>query len=76
LGATFDEIDLEAATWSTDAARMKMGKPHDVPLSGQALAVLRRQHGRARRKSARVSGAADAGPVEYEPRNVAPAHGR
>jgi integrase len=44
LGATFDEIDLEAATWSNDAARMKMGKPHDVPLSGQALAVLRRQH--------------------------------
>jgi integrase len=44
LGATFDEIDLEAATWSIGAERMKMKKRHDVPLSEQALAILRRQH--------------------------------
>jgi integrase len=44
LGMIFDDIDLERAVLSIDAARMKMGKLHDVPLSDQALAILRRQH--------------------------------
>ena len=39
-GATWDEIDLDAATWSIPASRMKAGVEHRVPLSAQALAVL------------------------------------
>ena len=41
-GAKWDEFDLENATWTIPAARMKMGKPHRVPLSDQAVKVLSR----------------------------------
>jgi integrase len=34
------EIDLKGRLWSIQADRMKMGKPHQVPLSAPALAVL------------------------------------
>lgn len=40
-GATWSEIDLEAATWTIPAGRMKAGKGHVVPLSAPALALLR-----------------------------------
>ena len=39
-GATWDEIDLEAANWTLKAGRMKGGKAHRIPLSDAALAVL------------------------------------
>ena len=39
-GATWSEIDFEAAVWTVPANRMKRGKPHRVPLSPEALAVL------------------------------------
>jgi integrase len=39
-GANWNEIDLEGAVWTVPAERMKMRKPHRVPLSPQALAVL------------------------------------
>ena len=39
-GATWDEIDLEAANWTIKAGRMKGGKAHRIPLSAAALAVL------------------------------------
>lgn len=39
-GAKWDEIDLERAVWTIPADRMKMKRPHRVPLSPQALAVL------------------------------------
>lgn len=39
--ATWDEIDLDAATWTIPAARMKMKRPHRVPLSPSAVAVLK-----------------------------------
>ena len=39
-GATWAEIDLEAATWTIPGERMKNGKQHRVPLSKAALAVL------------------------------------
>ena len=35
------EFDLEKAVWSIPAERMKMRQPHDVPLSRQALEVLK-----------------------------------
>ena len=40
LNATWDEIDLKTATWTVPASRMKMGKPHAVPLSDAAVAIL------------------------------------
>ena len=38
---TWDEVDLDKAIWSIPKERMKMGKPHRVPLSAPALAILR-----------------------------------
>ena len=38
--ATWDEMDLDAATWTIPAARMKARREHRVPLSGRALAIL------------------------------------
>ncbi|MCW5716919.1 MAG: tyrosine-type recombinase/integrase [Bauldia sp.] len=35
------EVDFERAVWRIPAERMKMRRPHDVPLSRQALAVLK-----------------------------------
>ena len=43
-GATWDEIDFEAATWAIPAQRMKMRRPHRIPLSRQAIALLRELH--------------------------------
>ena len=40
-GARWDEIDLEAALWIVPAARMKMDREHRVPLSADAVAMLR-----------------------------------
>ena len=40
--AEWSEFDLESAEWRIPGARMKkMGEPHVVPLSRQALAILR-----------------------------------
>ena len=41
LGATWQEIDLEAALWTVPAARMKAGREHRVPLSPATVKVLR-----------------------------------
>lgn len=40
IEARWDEFDVEAAEWRIPAARMKMGTPHIVPLSRQAIEVL------------------------------------
>ncbi|WP_040261914.1 tyrosine-type recombinase/integrase [Pseudomonas massiliensis] len=42
--APWDEFDLEAATWTIPAARMKARRPHIVPLPRQAVAILRTLH--------------------------------
>ncbi len=39
-GATWQEIDLQAAVWSIDAERMKTDRPHRVPLSDRTLELL------------------------------------
>lgn len=39
--AEWSEFDFEAAQWNIPAERMKMKQPHIVPLSEQALAILR-----------------------------------
>ena len=36
----WSEVDLEGATWTVLAERMKAGKEHRVPLSDRALGVL------------------------------------
>jgi integrase len=41
MGARWSEIDLEAATWTVPAERMKAGEIHRVPLSPRALELLR-----------------------------------
>ena len=38
--ATWSEIDRDTTTWEIPASRMKAGKPHRVPLTRSALAVL------------------------------------
>jgi integrase len=44
IHATWDEFDLDVAEWRIPAARMKMRSPHIVPLSRQAVDVLRCLH--------------------------------
>ncbi|MFV3415643.1 tyrosine-type recombinase/integrase [Pseudomonas sp. NY15436] len=39
--APWDEFDLDSATWTIPAARMKARRPHIVPLPSQAVAMLR-----------------------------------
>lgn len=41
IEATWDEFNLDEGLWSIPASRMKMRRPHIVPLSRQAVAVLR-----------------------------------
>lgn len=40
-GMRWEELDLEGAVWTVPAARMKAGREHRAPLSGDALALLR-----------------------------------
>jgi integrase len=40
-GALWSEIDMQNAVWTIPGSRMKAGKPHRVPLSTQALRLLR-----------------------------------
>ena len=41
IGAKWSEFDLDSARWNISAERMKMRTPHIVPLSTQALEVLK-----------------------------------
>lgn len=43
-GAYWAEIDLDRAEWRIPAERMKMREPHIVPLSRQAVELLRELH--------------------------------
>jgi integrase len=40
-GATWDEIDLDKALWIVPAARIKMAREHRVPLTVEAVTLLR-----------------------------------
>ena len=42
LNLSWDEIDMEARTWTLPASRAKMHKDHRVPLSTRAMAILAR----------------------------------
>ena len=41
-GTTWSEVDLESGLWSVPADRMKMARPHHVPLAPQAIDAFRR----------------------------------
>ncbi|NEI96370.1 tyrosine-type recombinase/integrase, partial [Rhizobium leguminosarum] len=43
--AEWDEFDLDHAIWRIPGVRMKMKAAHIVPLSKQAVAILRELHG-------------------------------
>ncbi len=40
LGARWSEIDFESKVWTVPAERTKPGRPHRIPLSDRALAIL------------------------------------
>jgi integrase len=42
--AEWTEFDLDSALWSIPAGKMKMRRPHRIPLAPQALAILRDLH--------------------------------
>lgn len=42
IGARWEEIDPQTQVWTVPAKRMKAGREHRVPLSGEAVQVLRR----------------------------------
>ena len=43
-GARWEEVDFESATWTVPASRMKMARPHRVPLSTRAVEILEEAH--------------------------------
>jgi len=42
--AAWSEFDLDAALWAIPAIRMKMRRPHRVPLAAQTVAILKELH--------------------------------
>ena len=44
IGATWNEIDFNAATWTIPGERTKSGREHRVPLSPRAVELLRSLH--------------------------------
>ncbi len=42
--AEWAEFDLDAGVWAIPAEKMKMGRPHRVPLTPRAIAILRELH--------------------------------
>lgn len=49
--ATWAELDLDAATWTVPAERMKAGREHVVPLSAPAVALFERMKAHKREGS-------------------------
>ncbi|MDB5875017.1 MAG: integrase [Ramlibacter sp.] len=43
-GALWSEIDSKTGSWNVPEERMKAGRPHNVPLSGRALEIIRQMH--------------------------------
>ncbi|MBC8790410.1 MAG: integrase [Tagaea sp. CACIAM 22H2] len=57
IGATWSEIDLEKREWRVPASRMKAKREHRVPLSPEAVAILKEQL--ALRKDEKIELSAD-----------------
>jgi integrase len=45
LGARWEEFDLDRATWTVPATRMKAGREHRVPLSQRVLEIVKAMYG-------------------------------
>jgi integrase len=54
--ARWKEIDFDKAVWVVPASTMKMKRPHRVPLSRQAIVILRELHGMTGKSEFVVSG--------------------
>ncbi len=61
LGARWSEIDLDKATWTIPAERMKARREHRVPLSKAALKVIKQAKGKHAEYV--FPGPSDAGPL-------------
>ncbi|CAM3719048.1 tyrosine-type recombinase/integrase [Roseateles saccharophilus] len=59
IGARWAEFDLDAGRWDIPAERMKMKTPHIVPLSTQAVTLLRALHTSTGRKAMLFPGERD-----------------
>ena len=75
-GARWEEIDIEAATWTIPAERMKAGREFAVPLSAGALDVLLRGAKAVRLVAVRVSVEGRQGSVDRERSGVRATAGR
>ena len=42
VGATWPEVDLDEGVWTIPGSRMKAGRVHRVPLSSEAVTILRK----------------------------------
>lgn len=58
VGARWDEVDMQARTWTVPASRIKAGREHRVPLSDRCIGVL-----------AEARAIADGGPYVFPGRN-------
>ena len=77
VGARWEEIDFEAATWTIPVGRMKAHTEHVVPLPPRAMALLRKLHDqRYRRIRLPGPGAVSAGQQHGHGHDHAPARGR
>jgi integrase len=66
------EVDLDKAEWNIPAERMKMRAPHLVPLSSQAVAILRELHPLTKRGALVFPGLSNAGrPISENTINAA-----
>ena len=57
--AVWAEFDLDTAIWTIPAARMKMRRPHRVPLAPQSVALLRSLHNISGNRALLFPGARD-----------------
>jgi integrase len=62
-GATWDELDLEAAIWVIPGRRMKTGREHRVPLSRRALAIVKQMAADSKAPSGLIFGGRGGGKV-------------
>ena len=62
-GARWEEMDLKAGVWTIPASRMKMSKPHRVPLSIRARTLLEEARYKLGDKSGLVFPSLDGNPV-------------
>ena len=66
LSATWGQFDLEDGTWNKPASSTKDARPHQIPLSGDAIALLRRMRGEAEQVVETFNSARQLGQPKHE----------